>query len=114
MTVFTGRLFSSLAFQNKHTSKMTIDQPITTPSTSLSDPQQTLMRQYDPSKILNHPDFKVLTQEEIDEYVKKGDKKTNLACCYNEKKEVHLVRKPTLKPGKGEVLIHVRATGICG
>lgn len=93
---------------------MTIDQPITIPSTSHSDPQQTLMRQYDPSKILNHPDFKVLTQQEIDEYVKKGDKETNLACCYNAKKEVHLVRKPTLRPGKGEVLIHVRATGICG
>jgi L-iditol 2-dehydrogenase len=93
---------------------MTIDQPITTPSTSHSDPQQTLMRQYDPSKILNHPEFKVLTQSEIDEYVKKGDKETNLACCYNAKKEVHLVRKPTLRPGKGEVLIHVRATGICG
>jgi hypothetical protein len=112
----SARLIPSdhLTIHNKHTTntKMTVDQPISYPVTD--DPQKALMRQYDPSKVLDHPDFKVLTQEEVDEYVKKGDKQVNLACAYNAKKEVHMVRKPDVKPGKGEVLIHVRATGICG
>ena len=94
--------------------KMTVDQPISYPVTDASDPQKALMRQYDPTKVLNHPDFKVLSQDEVDEYVKQGDKQVNLACAYNAHKQVHMVRKPDVKPGKGEVLIHVRATGICG
>ncbi|GHJ85149.1 hypothetical protein NliqN6_1551 [Naganishia liquefaciens] len=93
---------------------MTVDQPISYPVTDASDPQKALMRQYDPTKVLNHPDFKVLSQDEVDEYVKQGDKQVNLACAYNAHKQVHMVRKPDVKPGKGEVLIHVRATGICG
>ncbi|KAJ9092708.1 hypothetical protein QFC19_008633 [Naganishia cerealis] len=94
---------------------MTATAPPTVLASSLADdPQKALMRQYDPRKILDHPEFKVLTSAEVEGYVSAGDKEVNLACCYNEKKEVHLVRKPTLGPGRGEVLLHVRATGICG
>jgi hypothetical protein len=60
-------------------------------------PQKALMRQYDPTKVLNHPDFKVLSQDEVDEYVKQGDKQVNLACAYNAHKQVHMVRKPASK-----------------
>jgi L-iditol 2-dehydrogenase len=38
----------------------------------------------------------------------------NPAAFYNANKEIHLVQKPRPKPGPGQVLVHVRATGICG
>ena len=63
---------------------------------------------YDPQKVLSAPEFKVLKEGE------KPEAGANVAVFYNAKKEVHLVQKPRLKPGPGQVLVHVRATGICG
>ncbi|PBK99441.1 GroES-like protein [Armillaria gallica] len=63
---------------------------------------------YDPFKVLQHPEFKILAPGE------KTDKEANIAAFYNPAHEVHLVQKPRPKPGPGQVLLHVRATGICG
>jgi len=65
---------------------------------------------YDPSKILQHPEFKKLPKgsPELD------DKTRNLACCYNPAHEVNMVNKPVPKAGEGECVVHIRATGICG
>ncbi|PPQ98250.1 hypothetical protein CVT26_003421 [Gymnopilus dilepis] len=63
---------------------------------------------YNPKKILDHPDFKVLKQGE------KPAPDANIAAFYNPAHEIHLVQKPKPKPGPGQVLLHVRATGICG
>lgn len=65
---------------------------------------------YDPANILTHPEFKLL---------KEGDKEltdshANLGCFYNPKHEVNMVNKPVPKARKGECVLHVRATGICG
>lgn len=68
---------------------------------------------FDPLKVLQHPDFKVLDDNEV-EALKQGDESINLACAYNEKHEVHMIRKPHAEPGPGEVKLRVRATGICG
>jgi L-iditol 2-dehydrogenase len=65
---------------------------------------------YDPSLILDHPEFKKLSPEAPE----LGDDKANLACCYNPAHEVNMVLKPTPKARKGECIVHVRATGICG
>lgn len=65
---------------------------------------------YDPKKILAHPEFQVLKND--DPALK--DKSKNLSCAYNEKHEVHMINKPIPKAGKGECVVHVRATGICG
>ncbi|KAE9397055.1 GroES-like protein [Gymnopus androsaceus JB14] len=63
---------------------------------------------YDPKKILDHPEFRVLSPGE------KPPSSANIAAFYNPAHEIHLVEKPKPKPGPGQVLIHVRATGICG
>jgi L-iditol 2-dehydrogenase len=63
---------------------------------------------YNPRKVLEHHDFKVLAPGEIPQ----GD--ANIAAFYNPSHEIHLVQKPRFKPGPGQVLVHVRATGICG
>lgn len=68
---------------------------------------------FDPSKILHHPDFKILDDDQVASF-QRGDVNVNLACAYNEKHEVHMVRKPMEEPQAGEVKIRVRATGICG
>jgi len=63
---------------------------------------------YDPRKVLDHPDFEV---------IKPGatiDPDANIAAFYNPGHEIHLVKKPKPKPGPGQVLLHVKATGICG
>lgn len=65
---------------------------------------------YDPKKVLTHPDFRVLDAN--DQAL--NDPKANIACAYNEKHEVHLIHKPMPTAGEGEVIVHVRATGICG
>jgi len=65
---------------------------------------------YDPSIVLDSPEFKILkSSEEI-----KLHKDCNLACFYNDKKQLHMVKKPLPKVHPGQVLLHVRATGICG
>lgn len=63
---------------------------------------------YHPRKILEHPEFRVLKLDE------QPSSDANIAAFYNPKHEIHLVEKPRLKPGPGQVLVHVRATGICG
>lgn len=63
---------------------------------------------YDPRKILDHPEFRVLSPGE------NPPSTANIAAFYNPAHEIHLVEKPKPKPGPGQVLIHVRSTGICG
>lgn len=63
---------------------------------------------YNPLKVLQDPAFRVLTPGE------KPPPTANIAAFYNPKHEIHLVEKPRPKPGPGQVLIHVKATGICG
>ena len=63
---------------------------------------------YDPRKVLDDPQFKVLSPGD------KPEEGANLAVFYNPNKEIHLVQKPRPRPGPGQVLVHVRATGICG
>ncbi|KAG6854035.1 hypothetical protein C0991_011240 [Blastosporella zonata] len=63
---------------------------------------------YDPRKVLQHPEFRVLAEGE------KPSKEANIAAFYNPAHEIHLVEKPRPVPGPGQVLVHVRATGICG
>ncbi|KAG6889744.1 hypothetical protein C0992_004262 [Termitomyces sp. T32_za158] len=63
---------------------------------------------YDPRKVLQHPQFRVLAHDE------KPSKDANIAAFYNPSHEIHLVEKPRPDPGPGQVLVHVRATGICG
>jgi hypothetical protein len=77
-------------------------------------PQPPLLSQYesayDPSLLLNHPEFKKLDANAPE----LNDPKANLACCYNPAHEVNMVNKPVPKARKGECIVHVRATGICG
>ncbi|TFK29666.1 L-arabinitol 4-dehydrogenase [Coprinopsis marcescibilis] len=63
---------------------------------------------YNPQTVLDHPEFRILAPGE------KPSPNANIAAFYNPAHEVHLVEKPRPKPGPGQVLIHVRATGICG
>lgn len=65
-------------------------------------------QRYDPSKVLTHPDFELLDDSAI------PGSDCNLACAYTPNHEVKLIKKPMPKPGKGEVVLHIRATGICG
>jgi L-iditol 2-dehydrogenase len=77
-------------------------------------PQPPLLSQYelayDPSLTLQHPEFKKLA----DDAPELQDPKANLACCYNPAHEVNMVNKPVPKARPGEVIVHVKATGICG
>ncbi len=66
---------------------------------------------YDPKLILQSPDFKVLTAEQVDS---PSTKQENIACAYTEKHELLMIKKPMPKPRKGEVIVHVKASGICG
>lgn len=43
-----------------------------------------------------------------------ADKKTNISCSYNGTGEMHMLSRPLPEPREGEVLLHVKATGICG
>ncbi|KAF9240680.1 chaperonin 10-like protein [Melanogaster broomeanus] len=63
---------------------------------------------YSPRKVLNDPSFRILGPNE------KPSPDANIAAFYNPNHEIHLVEKPRPKPGPGQVLVHVRATGICG
>ena len=63
---------------------------------------------YDPRKTLDHSEFRILSPGE------KPPNTANIAAFYNPNHEIHLVQKPRLKPGPGQVLVHVKATGICG
>jgi len=63
---------------------------------------------YSPRKVLDHHEFRILAAGE------KPLSSANIAAFYNPAHEIHLVEKPRPKPGPGQVLLHVRATGICG
>jgi L-iditol 2-dehydrogenase len=63
---------------------------------------------YDPRKVLEHAEFRILQKGE------KPNSDANIAAFYNPAHEIHLVQKPRPKPGPGQVLLHVRASGICG
>ncbi|PFH50979.1 hypothetical protein AMATHDRAFT_60191 [Amanita thiersii Skay4041] len=63
---------------------------------------------YDPRKVLEHPEFRILKLDEV------PASDANIAAFYNPDHVIHLVQKPRPKPGPGQVLVHVRATGICG
>ncbi|WWC89567.1 uncharacterized protein L201_004491 [Kwoniella dendrophila CBS 6074] len=65
---------------------------------------------YDPKKILNDPEFKILSQGDSE----LQDKKLNIACAYDEKHNIKMIKKPIPKAREGEVVIRIRATGICG
>lgn len=66
---------------------------------------------YDPDLVLKSAEFKELKQ---------GDKeledpnKANLACAYDEKHNVKMINKPIPKARQDEVVVHIKATGICG
>ncbi|GMK57854.1 hypothetical protein CspeluHIS016_0406880 [Cutaneotrichosporon spelunceum] len=78
--------------------------------TLISKPLTKYEAHYDPTKVLNDPEFRILAAG--DAALK--DKATNLACAYNPAHEVHMVAKPTPTAGPGEAVVHVKATGICG
>ncbi|WOO80325.1 L-arabinitol 4-dehydrogenase [Vanrija pseudolonga] len=66
--------------------------------------------QYDPSKILKHADFKILQTGDA----ALDDPKANIACAYTPAHEVLMINKPVPVARKGEAIVHVKATGICG
>ncbi|KAF9035001.1 L-arabinitol 4-dehydrogenase [Hymenopellis radicata] len=66
-------------------------------------------RLYDPKQVNTSPEFRVLGPNDTP-----SSKDANIAAFYNEKREINLVEKPKPKPGPGQVLLHIRATGICG
>lgn len=64
--------------------------------------------QYDPRKVLESSEFRILSDND------NVSSKDNIACAYNPAHEIHLIQKPVPKAAKGECIVHVRATGICG
>jgi len=82
--------------------------------TSTSSPSQTAFTKthyeeyYSPDKVYSSPEFHVLKEDEV------PGKEANISCAYNPDHVVHLIQKPVPKPGKGECIVHVKATGICG
>ena len=75
---------------------------------------------YDPSLVFTHPDYRVLDLDKNETGGESGDrgvlhdKQSNLACSYNADKVMRMLRMPMPQAGPGEVLLRVRATGICG
>ncbi|KAI9609064.1 hypothetical protein KEM48_003071 [Puccinia striiformis f. sp. tritici PST-130] len=74
---------------------------------------------YDPRIVLDSEEFEILKEPAKVQQYSKSNK--NIACCYNEKKQasfsslfILMVNKPMPKLHPGQVLLHVRATGICG
>ncbi|ORY61911.1 L-arabinitol 4-dehydrogenase [Leucosporidium creatinivorum] len=65
---------------------------------------------YDPVAVLQHPDFKILEKGVVPSY----DPTKNLATAYAPGANLYLIEKPYPKAREGEVVVHVRATGICG
>ncbi|OJA15972.1 hypothetical protein AZE42_09713 [Rhizopogon vesiculosus] len=63
---------------------------------------------YSPRNVLDDPSFRILAPGEV------PAPDANIAAFYNPNHEIHLVQKPRPIPGPGQVLVHVRATGICG
>jgi len=67
---------------------------------------------FNPKLVLDSSEFKVLVDPEEIAECSESDK--NIACCYNDKNQIHMVKKPMPKVYPGQVLLHIRATGICG
>ncbi|KZO93651.1 GroES-like protein [Calocera viscosa TUFC12733] len=65
---------------------------------------------YDPQRVLHSAEFKVFARDQFPQ----KDIKQNLAAFTNPRHDLHLVQKPVPTPGPGQVVVHVRATGICG
>ncbi|KAK1921481.1 chaperonin 10-like protein [Papiliotrema laurentii] len=65
---------------------------------------------YDPAKVLTHKSFRVLSAGSPE----LQDKTANIACAYTPDHQVQMLQKPLFPPRAGEVVVHVRATGICG
>jgi L-iditol 2-dehydrogenase len=65
---------------------------------------------YDPARVLKSADFKILKEGDAE----LADKTANIACAYNPAHEVHMINKPKVSARKGEAIVHVKATGICG
>ncbi|KAI9619449.1 hypothetical protein H4Q26_014211 [Puccinia striiformis f. sp. tritici PST-130] len=67
---------------------------------------------YDPRNVLDSAEFEILTDaKKVKAY---SDENKNIACCYNDKQQILMVNKPIPKAHPGQVLLHIRATGICG
>ncbi|MBW0515676.1 hypothetical protein O181_055391 [Austropuccinia psidii MF-1] len=66
---------------------------------------------YDPKLVLDSNQFKILKKPDE---IPNDNLKINIGCFYNHKKELHLAQKPIPKIFPGQVLLHIRATGICG
>lgn len=77
-------------------------------STSMAVPRY--IAAYDPRAVLDSPDFRILPKGEVP----RRDPSKNLAVAYAPEAQLHLVEKSVPKPREGEVVLHVRATGICG
>ena len=65
---------------------------------------------YDPARVLKSKEFRVLNADDA----ALADKEANIACAYNPAHEVHIINKPVPTPREGEVIVHVKSTGICG
>ncbi|WAR55232.1 hypothetical protein PtB15_4B852 [Puccinia triticina] len=67
---------------------------------------------FDPKIVLESSEFNVLGDPA--EIAEASASNQNIACCYNDKKQIQMVKKPMPKVHPGQVLVRVRATGICG
>lgn len=59
-------------------------------------------QQFDPNNVLKSNEFKILHG-----VIPERNIKTNLACFYNQHKQIHLVEKPMPMAGPGQVVVHV-------
>ena len=65
---------------------------------------------FHPDIVLKSNEFKVLPEG----ITPPRDPAINLACAYAPGAKLHLIQKPMPSARKGEVVVHVKATGICG
>lgn len=65
---------------------------------------------YAPELVLKSPEFKILEEG----VVPQRNPNKNIAAAYAPGAQLHLIEKPIPKAREGEVVLHVRATGICG
>ncbi|GAA5986177.1 hypothetical protein JCM10908_006444 [Rhodotorula pacifica] len=65
---------------------------------------------YAPDLVLKSPSFRILEKGKVPE----PNTQINLAAAYAPEAQLHLIEKPVPKAREGEVVLHVRATGICG
>lgn len=65
---------------------------------------------YAPELVLASPEFKILEKG----VAPQRDTSKNIAAAYAPGAQLHLIEKPVPKAREGEVVLHVRATGICG